>query len=206
LLVLFVLLTYREPVTKLLQNLESLTLPGGFRVSLRNAVELAARTVIEDNPNALKEVTPQQVAAAEQIERLAVQYDPLAARQEMIGLAREYQRLRAALPSSDERTRRAEIIVTKMRTLALACIPFLQEFTQSANSGERLAAAAILQVSPEPKYVDWLARRFKEDAPFIGYQAAVALFMAARAAEPAERAAIEKAILSAKTALEPVAE
>jgi hypothetical protein len=63
-----------------------------------------------------------------------------------------------------------------------------------------LSAIAILQMFPKEQYVDWLATRLDNpdiEAPFVGYQAAVALAEAVRAL-PREnclnlRASFEKA-------------
>lgn len=75
----------------------------------------------------------------------------------MLGLAREYETTRASMPPGDQRTRRMEVIVTKMRTLGLAAYPYVSEFSRSSSPGERLAAIAILQTSPDPQYWEWLA-------------------------------------------------
>src|SRR6516225_8980675 len=83
-LVLLVLLMYRKPVARLLENLESFTLPGGFQAQLRKAVEREAQQVIETNPDATRQVTPEQVVAAERVGQLAAQRDLLTARQQMI--------------------------------------------------------------------------------------------------------------------------
>jgi hypothetical protein len=201
LIVLFVLLTYRKPLAKLLDNLESFTLPGGFQAKLQKAVEREAQTVIQANPDATKQVTADQVVAAERVGRLAAQSDLMVAREQMIELAKQYERVRGAMPPGEERTTQMEIVVTKMRTLAIACRPFVTDFVQSGDPGVRLAAIAILQVTPDARYLGWLSQRFKEETPFVAYQTGVALLTAARVSDQVNRAAVEQAILTAKDAL-----
>jgi hypothetical protein len=54
-------------------------------------------------------------------------------------------------------------------------LPYWDEYAQSDRPGDRLAAVVIVQMSPDPKYLDWLADRFRTDRPFIFYHAALAL-------------------------------
>jgi hypothetical protein len=106
----------------------------------------------------------------------------------ILDLARQYIDLRKDMKPSDERTRRMEVLVTQMRTLAFTAYPLLTELTQSvpqdegkdARAGERLAAVALLQAMPNTDYIEWLARRLADERPFLGYHAAVALLAAVR--------------------------
>ena len=106
----------------------------------------------------------------------------------ILDLARQYVELRRNMKPSDERTRRMEVLITEMRTLAFTAYPLLSELTQSipadegrdAKAGERLAAVALLQATPDLDYVEWLAGRLADERPFLGYQAAIALLTAVR--------------------------
>ncbi|HEY0173894.1 MAG TPA: DUF4062 domain-containing protein [Pyrinomonadaceae bacterium] len=136
-------------------------------------------------------------------------------RARVLELAREYRDVRLRMAPSDERTRRMEVIVSQMRTLALTAYPMLAELTQSVplddgrdpRAGERLAAVALLQSVPNPDYIEWLAGRVGEERPFLGYHAAVALLTAARAmGGVGERARLKAAIERAAASINYVRE
>lgn len=156
-------------------------------------------TVIERSPDR-QVVTPDEVQAANALASLAagsnVGIEDL--RQQVRKLATQYEALRATMASSHERTRKMEVIASQMRTLSLAAYPLLPELARSESAGDRLAAVTFLQARPSPSYYDWLADRLREEKPFIGYHAAVALQTAARASSPETRdqlrAAIDKAL------------
>jgi len=110
------------------------------------------------------------------------------------GLSAEYARIRADMPSGDARTHQMEIIVTKMRTVALAATPILPSLTNSDVPGERLAAISILQVTPQAEYIEWLGERCLEGQPFLAYHAAVALLTSVRTLDCVHRPRLEAAI------------
>jgi hypothetical protein len=90
-----------------------------------------------------------------------------------------------------------------MRTLGLAAAPLLNEFAKSDSPGRRLAPVAVLEVSPNADYLDWLAKRLDAERPFIGYHAAVALEVAVHALDRADQKRIRDAIREAKGYLGP---
>jgi hypothetical protein len=99
-----------------------------------------------------------------------------AVKRQIYDLAREYENIRAQLPSGLVRTRKMEQIAAGMRTLALAGLPLLSLLTRSDSVGRRLAAICMLQIEPRQSYFRWLIERFKtENQPFIFYQSAVAI-------------------------------
>jgi Domain of unknown function (DUF4062) len=114
-------------------------------------------------------------------------------------LADEYKSIREGMTASDARTRRMEVVASKMRTLAQSAFPLLPELTTSSQAGMRLAAIQVLQAVPDARWLDWLAGRLQDGAekPFVGYHAAVALATAARDLEaehlPKLRAALTRA-------------
>jgi Domain of unknown function (DUF4062) len=114
-------------------------------------------------------------------------------------LADEYKSIREGMTASDARTRRMEVVASKMRTLAQSAFPLLPELTASDHPGKRLAAIQVLQAVPDARWLDWLADRLQAGAekPFVGYHAAVALATAARDLEEAHlpklRAALTRA-------------
>lgn len=99
----------------------------------------------------------------------------------MLALAEMYDKLRENMPSSQERTVEMNKIAAQMRALGIAARPWLKQFTRDRSSaGVRLSAVAILQMSPNVRYLDWLGERFTSEHPFIFYQAAIALKEAIR--------------------------
>ena len=68
------------------------------------------------------------VDAARRVGELALGSATSTVRQQILDLAREYERIRADMPAGDQRTRRMEIIVTRMRTIATEVYPLLESF------------------------------------------------------------------------------
>jgi hypothetical protein len=178
--VLACILSQRELLRRILENLESVTLPGGFAARIQRQVNKAVQEILNVDPKAPERPTERQLQAAERMEQVAAQTDLWVIRHQVQVFAREYERLRVTIPASDQRTRRMEVIATKMRTLALASAPFLPELGNSGSLGERLAAVMIVQVSPRADYLKWLAERWAVEQPFRGYHAAVARLVAVR--------------------------
>lgn len=87
-----------------------------------------------------------------------------------------------------------ENIVTKMRSIALAATPILPTMTSSDVPGERLVAVAIMQVTPQEEYIEWLGDRCVEKQPFLAYHAAVALLTSTRVLDCVHRRRLEGAI------------
>lgn len=200
--VIVIVLLFREPIREILRSAESMTLRiAGQELGFRRIVDNAAEKLIRSDPNAAKGVTPAQIAEARHVASVATRTALPLARDQMLELARQYETIRATMPESDARTRQMELVVTKMRTLALAAYPYRYDFSRSASPGERLAAIAILQISPDAQYWDWLADRLREEARFVGYHAAVALLMAVRTSEPSDQPRLRRSLLTAKEGL-----
>ncbi|GAA1305678.1 hypothetical protein [Saccharothrix xinjiangensis] len=102
------------------------------------------------------------------------------ARARVTGPAAEYDRVRETTAPGPDRTRRLEVVASTLRTLARSTSPLLPELVASGSAGTRLAAVCALQALPDVRYLDWLARRFDGDQPFIAYHAGMALLTAAR--------------------------
>lgn len=120
-------------------------------------------------------------------------------------LAQSYDETRRAMPSGAGRTREMTQIFNSMVELASATRPLGDELRRSSSAGERLAAIAILYAFPSADQLEWLAQRLDNprlEAPFVGYQAAMALGQAARSlspeAVPAVTSALEDALRLAK--------
>ncbi len=134
-------------------------------------------------------IPPAEVQAANRVRSLldkapetSVRHEVLdSIRSRMLNFAQEYETTRAGMPSGPERTNAMNAIAAKMRTLALAADPFLEEFHADTGSpGKRLAAICILQLAPDMKYVPWLADRMGVEQPFLFFHASVALLRAVR--------------------------
>jgi hypothetical protein len=130
--------------------------------------------------------------------------DALAATREQIReLARAYDDIREGpnrMPRGNERTRRLEVVASQMRALALAAFPLLGELTRSDSPGERLAAVTVLQAIPQAEYLSWLGERPRDEKPFIGYHAALALLAAARQLGTEDLGDVEAALRVAESA------
>ncbi|MFL6282315.1 MAG: hypothetical protein ACJ74Q_04020 [Pyrinomonadaceae bacterium] len=145
---------------------------------------------------------------AERVGNVALTNDD-SVRAQIMELAEEYVRTRAGMKSGNERTRRMEVIITQMRTLAFNAYSLLSELTQSRpmnhggdpRAGQRLAAVALLQAIPNPQYIEWLAARLGEERPFLGYHAAVALQVAARTIKSDHKERLRAAITSAMNSI-----
>jgi hypothetical protein len=109
-----------------------------------------------------------------------------------------YERTRQRMVASNERTARMEQILCKMRELACAAYPLLDELARSPSPGERLAAVAILQVFAAEKYLPFLVALVGSEKPFIGYHAAKALRFAVNALDPRASQLLSAAIEEAQ--------
>jgi len=187
---------------KLLARMVHLKLsPTGIEAEIREVQNAEIRVVESSTSLNPEPPTERQVRAAEKIGELSLDADLAVIRRQVHDSAMEYERIRASMRPSDSRTRRMEVVVTKMRTLAFAAYPLLDQLANSSSAGERLAAVAILEVRSNPAYLDWLAERFSIERPFIAYHAGVALSVAARTLDRTYREQIRKAIHAAKGAL-----
>jgi hypothetical protein len=116
-------------------------------------------------------------------------------------LASDYERIRREMKPGDVRTGRMEQIVASMRRVLPALQSKLGTFAESESPGIRLAAVVILQDFPDSHYLDWLAKRFRIERPFIGYHAALALLSAVRELDMGFYDEIATAIATAKNSL-----
>lgn len=199
--ILIVVLTHRPAIGRILDNLESFSLPGGIEGKIRHQVDREARQILKGNPEARRQLSSRHLEAAERVQQLASRTDLDSVRRQVMELAGEYESIRAVMSAGDERTRRMEVVATKLRTFAIAAEPLLPELVNSSSPGELLAAVMVLQVRPKLEYLGWLADRFRVERPFIQYHAGVALLSAARVLGGAQRSGVAAAVRTAKEAL-----
>ncbi len=167
-----------------------------LKESVSEASELAGGEEIQ------KEVPEKQLRAAKSLqEKVRTAHLPEsrvreAVKKQIYDLARDYENVRAELPSGSIRTRKMDQIAAGMRTLALAGLPLRTLLTRSESVGRRLAAICMLQIEPRQSYFRWLIERYKvENQPFIFYQSAIAILEYVRKGIYANRDEVRSAIL-----------
>lgn len=155
----------------------------GLKAKIARKVE----TELDKSAEAASHMTGKSSAATEDEKRRAeavaelTQADMSLVARQVDALAAEYENIRATMPPGDDRTRRMEVVVAKMRTLGRAANPLRHELAASPSPGKRLQAIATMQVLPDYDMLDWLAERAGTEKPFVGYHALVALNAAASA-------------------------
>jgi hypothetical protein len=115
--------------------------------------------------------------------------------------AQLYERTRQRMRASDERTYRMEQIFDKMRGLATASYPLLDELAASPSPGERLAAVAILEVFAAENFFTFLVKLINSEKPFAGYHATKALSFAVGAVDARVYPQLHEAIKQAQSGL-----
>lgn len=105
-------------------------------------------------------------------------------RGQILAYAHLYEKTRQRQPASGERTNRMEQIFQKMRELAAASYPLLDELAASPSPGERLAAVSILQVIASERFLPFLVKLVGSEKPFAGYHATRALHLAVGSLDP----------------------
>ncbi len=102
---------------------------------------------------------------------------------------------------SDDRTQRMQKIFDRMRALATASYPLLDELADSPSPGEHLSAVAILQVFGSERLLPFLVRLVGSEKPFVAYHATKALRFAVGALDPHWYPMLMEAIQDAKKTL-----
>jgi hypothetical protein len=192
------LFVFRPELVDFIKGIDKVKLPFGeisrkIRGELQQSAEEAgAAKGLSSAP------TQGELLRAAEVERFAAKTDIATIRVQAEELASEYEHVRHTMLPGDTRTRKMEVVVSKMRTLARAFYPLRHDFANSASPGRRLMAIAALQIDPDYDMLDWLADRLAIEKPFVGYHAVVALLVAvktekAKAYLPAIESALEKA-------------
>jgi hypothetical protein len=122
-------------------------------------------------------------------------------RDQVRSYARLYERTRLRMEPGDERTSRMEQVFQRMRGLAHAAYPLLDELSGSLLPGDRLAAVAILQVFAAVRYLPFLVGLVGSEKPFVGYHAIRALQFAVGALDPLRFPELRQALADAGEAL-----
>ncbi len=122
-------------------------------------------------------------------------------REQVRSYARLYEMTRQRMPGSSERTVRMEQIFDKMRNIATASHPLLDELAQSPSPGERLSAVAILQVCASERFLSFLVNLVRTEKPFVSYHAIRALQFAVSSSDPKAYPQIGEALRATEKAL-----
>lgn len=126
---------------------------------------------------------------------LITESDMLLVKTQLNKLTSEYETIRATMEAGDARTRKMSLVESKMRAMAFSILPLLDELINSQSPGNRLAAIAALKEMPDDNYLLWLSERIgKAEASFVGYNASLALLIAAREAKDDNKKKVKKAI------------
>jgi hypothetical protein len=196
------LITQRKTLTRLLEA-SVVLVQSSTRIKIGDLIDLevdrSAEEAEQRSARTKKEVPPEEIAAAERVSRLVTNSELPDVRSRMLEFAREYEATRSNMKPGAIRTREMNEIVAKMRTIALAAKPLLDEFVRDdASPGARLAAITILQLNPRLEFVSWLAERMSSEQPFVFFHASVALLATARSygsfANDLLRSAIQEAL------------
>jgi len=126
-------------------------------------------------------------------------------REQIRTYGRLYERTRQRLRPSAHRTTQMEEIFQKMRSLALAAYPLLEDLKQSPSPGEQLAAVSILQVFADEKSLSFLVDIIASQKPFVGYHATKALNFAVSSIDTVSYAKLQFAIQDAQLRLKTAA-
>lgn len=199
LLILIILIWFRKSITELTKAAVAIATSASkvkiwqieFDRDVRQQLESSAEAALKSSQNqeslsssSRTLIRTAELQAASKVNQLVVEAPSLglkgdlldSIRERMIGLAQEYDATRANMQAGHERTRAMNVIAAKMRTLGLAAIPFLEEFSNDKQSpGKRLAAICILQMGPDLRYLSWLCDRMNTEQPFVFYHASAAL-------------------------------
>lgn len=120
-------------------------------------------------------ISPSEIIVADQIAEDVEEIGQKNLASQLDRLCIEYDMVRRVMPPGVERTRTMTQILVRMRILGPSMSKYMANYMSSGAAGSRLAAIAMMQIQPEKADLGWLARRFKEEAPFVFYHAALAL-------------------------------
>ena len=157
------------------------------------------------------DVSPEELNSAKRVDALVSRVPPSASKTEIMDsvkrkaleLAQEYDTTRANMQAGPERTLALNGVFARMRALALAARPFLDEFVNDQKSaGVRLAAISILQLSPDMNYAGWLQSRMEREQPFVFFQASIAILALVRTYAKSRPAELEQTVESALSVIE----
>lgn len=161
--------------------------------------QLAEKSEAEPDKNGV--VTVEQIRVAARLEVEAKASGPESFLQELDKLCIEYEAIRRVMKPGYDRTQQMTNVLVKMRGLAPSVSERIDVYKSSASAGSRLAAVAMMQMTPRLGDASWLLQRFSSDVPFIFYHAALALQSMANSASEGDLADIIRVATQAKQAV-----
>lgn len=172
-----------------------------FAENVRGGLLRAIRDILQESQPARQPVAQGQPQAGPDLtlEPSSASIDTVS-RDAALKWAREYDRVRASMPSSSERTRAMEAVFSKMKIVAPRAQAFVDEFEKDPSAGVRLMAIAVLDMFPNSEHLDWLAERLdpEREQPFVAYHASVALLDAVTNLPPEHCPKLEAALTKAQ--------
>ena len=200
-IVLICVFLFREPLRQFIGDVENLNFPGGsVKRKVREEVDKAAQEA-ESRDGRSEGASNSELARAATVENLVGPGNAAIIVRQARELAKEYEDVRGSMFGGRERTRRMEVVVSKMRTIGRAVFPARYDLTESDSPGERLVVIAALQMVRDYQLIDWLADRVVEERPFVSYHAMAAILAAIRDPEASDhKDALLKAVATIRSA------
>jgi len=165
------------------------------------SIDEAMKTVAMEIRDIVSEAKPLPFQLPTEIESVSIKL----VREQLHSYARLYERIRQRLRPSDLRTKRMEDVFEKMRALAVASYPLLEDLKRSPSPGDRLAAVSILQVFADERSLPFLVDIIGSQKPFVGYHAVKALRIAVGSIDTSSYSQLLAAIQTAQLRLETAA-
>jgi len=185
---LIVVFVYRIQIRDLLVRLKRGKL-GFVEIELEHLASTSMTKEVETSGA----ITVEQVDSAARIEAQSAEIGATELLRQLDKLGIEYDTIRRTMPPGPLRTAAMTRVLIQMRAVGPSVASRVDAYKGSGSPGARLAAVAIMQMHPQSADLPWLVERFRKDAPFIFYHAALALQNAANDADPATRARVREA-------------
>jgi len=167
-------ITFRPDVVKFLGRVKKGKLAG-----IEFELDESEKEAIQKDIALAHGPTASDLARSERVGQLASEADDQALQTQLSELAAEYERVRAAEPPSNQRTRKMSAVVAKMRAVGEIAFRYRHKLSVSPSPGDRLLAVCSLQIKPDYEMIDWLVERVRVEKPFVGFQAIWALIQIA---------------------------
>lgn len=156
-------------------------------------LEQLASTTVAGTVYTSGAVTAEQVQSAARIEAQSDEIGEAELLRQLDKLCIEYDTVRRTLVPGPSRTAAMTRILVQMRAIGPSVANRISVYKSSGSPGSRLAAVAMMQMHPQSADIPWLIQRFRQDAPFLFYHAALALQNVANDADEDTRQVVRTA-------------
>jgi hypothetical protein len=187
---LTVLLAYRRPLSEAVRKIPSV-------IDRIQSVKIGALEAELEKIGSLPEnrgsgeITSEQISVAAKIESRIDDYGQIELLKQLDKLCLEYDSIRHSMPPGSLRTSAMTNVIVRMRALAPATSTKIEVYKGSGSPGSRLAAIAMMQMTPQLGDLKWLSDRFRLESPFIFYHASLALRNMANNADEIKKSEIK---------------